>query len=141
MPNYQYFPIVADALSIVGFGITCWVLLVTRALRNDFLNRVRIPEIRADLERYSGELISAMNARDGAATLAVCSRTHATLEMLKMKISSGHRPRVEQLLSKLENVLVTRNATSVTVQPVYDGILGLIELMSQLQKDSNWSGK
>ena len=137
----QIYSTTADTLSILGFGITFWVLWVTTRLRKEFLNRVRLPEMHADLERYSGELITAMNARDSATTLTVCSKTQATLEMLKLKIENKHNPRIDQLLAKLSHVLATRNATIATVQPVYDGILGLLELMSQLQKDANWSVK
>ena len=137
----QISSIAADTLSILGFGITCWVLWVTTRLRKEFLNRVRLPEMHADLERYSGELITAMNVRDKATTLTVCSKTQVALEMLKLKIEKKHHLRIEQLLAKINDVLATRDATSAKVRPVYDGILGLLELMSQLQKDANWSVK
>jgi hypothetical protein len=93
------------------------------------------------LEKYSGELITAMNARDSATTLAVCSKTQAAVEMLRQKINNKYHLRVDALLDKLSHVLATRNATSVTVQPVYDGMIGLLELLNQLEKDANWSGK
>lgn len=61
--------------------------------------------------------------------------------MLRQKINNKYHLRVDTLLNKLSHVLATRNATSVTVQPVYDGMIGLLELLNQLEKDANWSGK
>ena len=131
----------ADVLSVFGFGITCWVAFVTTRLRNEFLSRVRLPELHADLEKYSGELITAMNSKDNVTTLSVCAKIQATLETLKQKLDKKHRSRADWLLEKLSNVAASRNATSASIQPIYDGIIGLLELMSQLQKDANWSRK
>lgn len=141
MSAAQIFSAIADSLSVLGFGATCWVLWVTTRLRKEFLSRVRLPEMHADLEKYSGELVTALKARDSRTALSVCSRTQATLEMLKEKIDAQHHPRIDTLLEQLRVVLTSRNATNATTQPVYDGIIGLLELMSQLQKDANWSRK
>lgn len=138
----------ADWLSLAGFALTLWVLVVTRGLRREFTLRGRTPEIRKSLASRTRSLLEALNAapagkKEIAATLAEC---RALLENLTPKLPRGERGSVAALVSRLKGkkqgfftLLPVTEYSDDELWNIFADLQGIVAGLEQREKDASWS--
>ena len=138
----------ADWLSLVGFALTIWVLVVTRGLRREFTLRGRTPELRKSLASRTRSLLEALNAaptgkKEIAATLAECK---ALLENLKPKLPRGERGSVAALIGRLKGkkqglftILPVTEYSDDELWNIFADLQGIVASLEQREKDASWS--
>lgn len=138
----------ADWLSLAGFALTLWVLVVTRGLKREFTLRGRTPEIRKSLASRTSSLLDALRAapagkKEIAVTFAECK---ALLESLEQKLPRGERGSVAALISKLKGkkkgvfkLLPVTEYNDDELWNIFADLQGIIASLEQREKDASWS--
>jgi hypothetical protein len=146
--SFNWLSPLADWLSLFGFALTVWVLLVTNGLRRDFTLRGRTPEIRKSLASRTRSLLEALNAvpagkKEIAATLAEC---RALLENLKLKLPRRERGDVTALISRLKGkkqgffkLLPVTEYNDDELWNIFADLQGIVASLEQREKDATWS--
>lgn len=129
---------VADWVGIVGFLLTIRVWWVTRGLSKVFLNRARIPEIRGDLTKLSSELLKAIQTRGPDDIGNIYSRIESSLDAAAGKVSFWRRGSLKDLRIKVKGLRQSGAFSIEEVKPVYDELLGVVEMLRNIEKDVAW---
>lgn len=140
------FEIVADVSSILSFLGTLVVWWQVRSIKRSFLQRARLPELSKELSRISKALLEVL--RDPSRTFGKeVARLIAVLFSLTTKTERIERDLVTGLLIKC-GVRHPRWALWKTIDPlpltrvraweIYEESEGLIESLTQSQKDLEW---
>lgn len=143
------FSSVADALSVVGFVVTCWVAWQAKNIHRYFFNRVRIGEILPELANEADELLLALKAWEsangtGRETYIVLSRLKGRLLNLKRKVGPDEKKTVVNLLAKIEKksfYFVPGKITDISRDEAWDiatDYAGMISQVTGGHKDSSW---
>lgn len=128
----------ADWATVAGLCATIWVLWVTIGLKRSFLNRARLPEIRTDLEKFSTQLLKAIQASSSDDTLAACAKIHAALESTKVKLEKTERKRVSSLLKRIDAIRASFPFDPDPAKSIYTDLIGTIEMIKNVEKDVSW---
>lgn len=147
MPNWL--PGAADALSVISFFMTLYVLWATRQLRQTFVKKARTPELRKALVKEVSKLPASLRDwnNDKLQTLEVISTITPQLISLKNKCSSGEKKAISALISKYSerpSVWIfwkkrpIRDYTGDEIWDTYFELLHIIEAANQREQDSNW---
>lgn len=142
-----WFSPLADILSVIGFGITIWVLIVTRSLRRTFALRARTPELRRSLNATAKSLpalLSDWPAKKNE-TLVVIANAHAVLENLLAKLPRNERASVARLAKTMRGRrtgffghLPIAAYTDDDLWNVFADLQGVIAGLEQREKDATW---
>ncbi|WP_312406530.1 hypothetical protein [Pseudomonas rhodesiae] len=143
------FSSVADALSVVGFAVTCWVAWQAKNIRRYFFNRVRIGEILPELTKEADELLLALKAWEstngtGRETYIVLARLKGRLLNLKHKVVADEKKTLVSLLAKIEKkkfYVVAGKITDITQDDAWEiatDYAGMISQVAGGHKDSSW---
>lgn len=138
---------VADVLSLVGFGLTVWVLIVTRSLKRTFALRARTPELRRSLERSAKKLPSLLGAwpQSKNETLALLANARAVLENLSAKLPRSERGTVDRLVRNMHGrragmftYMTISHYTDDDLWKIFADLQGVIASLEQREKDASW---
>ncbi len=129
---------VADVLGIIGFVITLLVWRVTGKLSKKFLRRARLPQIRGDLSQLSGELLIAMKPKNSDDVGGVLSRIESSLDSAADKISFWSAGDIRDLRKRVKVARLKGMVGVGEIRPLYDELLGIIEFIKNIEKDSSW---
>lgn len=138
---------VADVLSLVGFGLTVWVLIVTRSLKRTFALRARTPELRKSLEGSAKKLPALLSEwpQSKNETLVLLASARAVLENLSEKLPRSERGAVDRLIGEMHGrragmfaSMATANYTDDQIWKIFAGLQGVIASLEQREKDASW---
>ena len=143
------FSSVADAVSVLGFAVTCWVAWEAKNIRSYFFNRVRIGEILPDLVKDSDELLESLKRWDltdgtGRETHVVLSRVRGRLLNLRYKVSSDERKTLVGILGKIEKkkfYFFSGRITDISLDEAWEILADYAGMISQVtggHNDSSW---
>lgn len=138
---------IADILSLLGFGLTVWVLIVTRSLKRTFALRARTPELRKSLEA-SAKKLSALLGRwpeSKNETFALIANARAVLENLSAKLPRSEKSAVACLVKEMRG----RREGWLTYTPIaryteddlwkiFADLQGVIASLEQRERDASW---
>jgi hypothetical protein len=137
----------ADVLSLIAFGMTVWVLVVTRSLKRTFALRARTPQLRRSLAATAKSLpplIGAWPQRKND-TLQVLANTRAILENLRRKLPRSERASVKRLVRDLHgrrNGLFRHVPLSQYEEDdlwtIFADLQAMITSLEQREKDATW---
>jgi hypothetical protein len=145
-PLWSWVSPAADVVTLIGFGITVWVLIQTFRLRKDFASRARVPDIRKSLEHEGSELVRCLDvwpakSREAMASL---SRTRGILGNLSKKLDGDNRALTRKLMRSLDRkrfAFFGQKRAPLDVDTAwrhYADIQQLIAALEQHEKDYVW---
>jgi hypothetical protein len=138
----------ADIASLVSVLVTFAVWFQTRSIKKSFALKARLPEISTTLTEISTSLLRGLQDGIGNATHADIARLNALLVNLRPKLSRSERELVTKLLDRCGTrphrwtiwTGAKRSHLSRDEEwEIYNETQGLIEVLRQVTKDSNWS--
>lgn len=132
------FSLLADVVTLVSAVATGWVLWETFGLKGRMLNRARVPELRADLGRLSGDLLKAIQARNEEDIASSLAKIHSTLNSTSQRLSGENRRKVEVLIFSIESARQSIALESLTLRSLYAELMGVVEMLKNLEKDASW---
>lgn len=140
----QWVQDINTGLSILGFGITLYVLFEIKLIKNTFLSRARLPEIIRDLESAGSTLSDQLGQWPSQRNEAICQiKVAASL----LKSASFMVPTAERNeLLKTHKKLVGAAQSHSSKQPIstdsiwdlYSDIQSSIASMTQISKNNRW---
>lgn len=139
----SYFPSwvadVASIMSIVGFVVTCFLLLEARKIRQSFIRKVRIPEIVSELDSISSELIAALKSykSENRSAHEKIQKASALMESILPKISANSSDRV-QLFIKSSKTSLNGTLDEDVCWRLYGELSGVVTYLQQISKDTKW---
>ncbi|EMR0601747.1 TPA: hypothetical protein ACKPYB_001206 [Stenotrophomonas maltophilia] len=129
---------VADVLGIVGFIVTLFVWRLTGKLSKKFLRRARVPQLRGDLSQLSSELLIAMKPKNIDDVGGILSRIESSLDSAAGKISFWSRGDIRRLRKKIKVVRLENVYEVSRIRPIHNEVLGVIEVLKNIEKDNSW---
>lgn len=105
---------IASTASLVGLGVTIWVLINVRNIRNSYIFAIRVPDLLKQLKTHTKKLSEHMNDFDGL------------YNQIRLEIAL-----IEEVLRSLRGKLDRRARTSV------DALLKLIKAYDWKARDKN----
>jgi hypothetical protein len=143
---------VADVLSVIGFGLTIWLLVATSRLKNSFRNRVRSADLYKALIADDAKLVVALSSwpTDKKDALQILRTLRSQLESLKSRSAKEHVPPIKKLIKRLNEETAWYWAWYKKARPLKDHtfdeifdihieLLGVLETAKQHDIDANWS--
>jgi hypothetical protein len=137
MENYFFY--IGSVCSILGLGVSIWVLWSVKRLRSHFLIKARVPELTKALASHAKTLSIVLGnydegSRDVKTTFKVCE---STLKNLEPKLFGSEKIATKSLLKKLSKS--QKSLDKEKAWTLYNDLQALIESLKHLQKDSKWS--
>lgn len=135
----QWVTNLGNIASIIGMGISLYVLFEVRNIKRRFLFKARIPELVASLRKQAKELNSLLRTFDRSANeieaaLSVCEATVANLAP-KLQGETRKAARSFQEHVKQRQAPISKEYT----YQLYAKLQALIEAVSHVERDINWS--
>ncbi|WP_458733633.1 hypothetical protein [Alteromonas macleodii] len=130
---------IASIVSIIGFIVTCFLLVEARKIRNSFMRKARIPEIVNDLDRISGDLIANLKQYDNESRSAheKIQKATALLESILPKIPDSQKEKVQSFIDgtneAISNTLNEDSSWNVSTE-----LSGVVTYLQQIAKDTRW---
>lgn len=131
-------------LSLLGFGITLYVLFEVKFIKNTFLSRARLPELIRDLEKAGSVLNGQLGQWPSQRNEALCQiKVAASL----LKSASAMVPKTEREELLKTHKKLTDAAQSFSSQQgisidfvwdLYSDIQSDIASMTQVSKNNRW---
>ncbi|WP_284617468.1 hypothetical protein [Aquabacterium humicola] len=143
----QWVSPVADLLSLVGFGITVWVLVVTRSLKRAFALRARTPELRKSLAASAKSLPTLIRTwpLSRSDTLGELANVRALLENLRIKLPRSERATIDQLIRALRGRrkallrwIPASEYAEDDLWKIFADLQGVVTALEQREKDAKW---
>lgn len=130
---------IASIVSIIGFIVTCFLLVEARKIRNSFMRKARIPEIVNDLDRISGDLIANLKQYNNESRSAheKIQKATALLESILPKIPDSQKEKVQSFIDgtneAISNTLNEDSSWNVSTE-----LSGVVTYLQQIAKDTRW---
>jgi len=127
--------------SIVGLGITVWVLLKVRKIQRGYLLRARLPALGRRLGRHRSNLASLLDeypssAREVQAELKKCRATLRSLRRMVGRALGVELNRIERRIAHICGL--SEAATANQIWELYGDLGGLEEDVRNLVEDVEW---
>jgi len=137
---------IASVSSILGLGLTVWLLVEAKKIRNSFLRRARLPEVIKELSKANNKISKHLGnwsteEREGIKQFTIAKEL---LESLQQKLPDIEKKKVTIYTQTLEIrryfflKSTISEATEDEAWKLYTGLSGIITSLNQLQKDSRW---
>lgn len=140
----QWIQDMETGLSLLGFGITLYVLFEVKFIKNTFLSRARLPELIKDLQKAGSVLNGQLDQWPAQRNEALCQiKVAASL----LKSASTMLPKSERKeLLKTHKKLTSAAQSFSSQQPLstdfiwdlYSDIQSSIASMTQVSKNNRW---
>lgn len=133
--------VVGNLSSIVGLGITFWILLKVRKIQRSYLLRARLPALGRKLGRHRSSLAGLLDgypesAREVQTELKKC---RATLRSLRPMLGAALRAdlsRIERRIAQICGLSETEREN--LIWELYGDVGGLEEDVRNLMEDIKW---
>lgn len=138
---------VADVLSVLGFGMTLWVLLLTRSIKRTFALRARTPQLRLSLTAAVNSLRPLIkdwptNRNDA---LGVLANARALLENLQAKLPRNDRAAVDRIVRELNGRRISlfrrihpAEYSEDDLWKIFADLQAVVTSLEQREKDVTW---
>jgi len=142
----QWIQNLSIVFSLIGFVVTCFLLIEARDIKNSFLRKARIPEIVTELTDVSIKLARNLRKWDSESNLALARLeiSKSLLESIEKKLPNHEKKKVANLIGKLnvKKWFFFKVPISVLEKDqawdLYTELSGVITSLTQLEKDSKW---
>ena len=127
--------------SIVGLGVTVWVLLKVRKIQKSYLLRARLPVLGRKLGRHRSNLASLLDGYPESAreVQAELKRCRATLRSLGAIVSGALRADLNRIERRVAGICgLWEAATADEIWELYADLGGLEEDVRNLIEDIKW---
>ncbi len=132
--------------SIIGLGLSVFLFIEARKIKNSFLRRARLPEVLKELSQSNNKISKNLKnwdteSREGIEQFSI---VRELLENLLLKLPDIEKKKVSAFIRTLETRkfwIIKKPIMQVTndqAWELYTGLSGLITSLKQLQKDSKW---
>lgn len=140
----QWIQDINTGLSLLGFGITLYVLFEVKFIKSTFLSRARLPELIRDLEKAGSVLNGQLGQWPAQRNEALCQiKVAASL----LKSASAMVPKTERdellkthekLTGAAKNFSSQQAISTDFVWDLYSDIQSSIASMTQVSKNNRW---
>ena len=138
---------IASISSIVGLGISIYLLIAIKNIKKSFLRRARLPEIVIELTVVHKDLFNNLKDWNNESKLGIekIKISMGIFENLRTKLPDAERKLVNQYLKKLRPkkylffTTTIKNIESDAAWDLYSDLSGLITCLNQLKEDSRWN--
>lgn len=140
----QWIQDIETGLSLLGFGITLYVLFEVKFIKNTFLSRARLPELIKDLQKAGSVLNGQLDQWPAQRNEALC-QIKVAASLLKSASTMLPKSEREELL-KTHKKLTSAAQSFSSQQPLstdsiwdlYSDIQSSIASMTQVSKNNRW---
>ncbi|MEJ8675690.1 hypothetical protein [Chromobacterium amazonense] len=131
-------------VSFIGFGITIYVLIEVRSIKNSFLRKARLPEVIRDLSKAGSALSSTLSGGVSQRNESHCQiKIAASLIKSTIRIlPKEEKEEIVRVYSKLataaSDINYPRLSNEDALWDLYSDIQSAISSMKQLVKNLKW---
>lgn len=133
-------------LSIVGFAISIWLLIMAKDIRKSFLRRARLPEVIKELNSASKKLSEHLKnwTTDEKEVIMQLSISKALLENLIPKVPEAEQKKCKDFINTMapkKFYIFSSQFSKVTEDQawvLYTLLSEVTTMLTQLAKDSKW---
>ena len=136
--------ILGNVASIIGLGVTVWVLYRVRNIEKAFLKQAILPPTMRVLRRYLGNLERAIETKSRQATLQELERCRSLLNASHGYLDGHRRESCEQTVQVIENVCQLFSAEIefwTGCDRAISRLYGVHEDLKTLVKEMEWRTK
>lgn len=131
---------IGNVASILGIGLSLYVIYNVREIRKSYLFTARAPALVKSLRAHSSKIKDlleefATSIEEIEAELARCS---PILESLKRKVGRQERRSISEVIQQIASNKSLSTGSKDTVWDIYKELLKVEEEMTNLQKDKQW---
>lgn len=151
--NSSYLPIwlidLGTIVTIAGFILTIWLLIITGSIRRSFMSKARLPEIIEDLKVSFEKLSEHLKVKDWSTEKVYAatelSKIRALLENAADKLPDIEKKKCNIVIKKMtkKRWLFIRMSLSVLEEEqaweLYVDLNGIITVLTQFEQDSKWN--
>lgn len=132
---------IVNVLSVLGFGVTIYVMFGVRQIKNNYTSRIRVPELRLKLIELISGIGDLLNdyANNTNQIAPQMEQTESVLKAIKKRLGRAEAKKIQQvllLMSKLQNNLT---GEEVQVRNIYNRLHGVSTELEQWENDMKWS--
>ena len=140
LASNEYFVAIVNTISFLDFIVTIPVFFGVRAIRKNYVSRVRIPQHLEKIKHFTSSLLTLIpNIDTGKEEIKLTlGQTRIQFEFLTKKINNPlkkHTRKLKKEIKKLENSDVL---TEKSLRTVHRNIHLVINRIETNQEDANW---
>jgi hypothetical protein len=132
---------IVNVLSVLGFGVTIYVMFGVRQIKNNYTSRIRVPELRMKLGEYISSIGGFLNdyANNKNKISPQLEQTKSVLKAIKKRLGRVEAKKINEVLVLMNNLQINLTNQEVHVREIYDRLHGIIEELEQWENDMKWS--
>lgn len=136
----EWLSIIGSVASIVGIGLSIYVIYNLRQIRKSYIFTARAPDLVKALRSHSSKIKDLLNEFETSideieAELARCS---PVLESLRTKVGRQERRSISDVVRLISANKTLSAGSKNAVWDIYKELLKVEEEMRNLQKDKQW---
>jgi Fe-S-cluster formation regulator IscX/YfhJ len=122
-------------LSVLGFIVTVYVGFGVRKIKNQFVAKVRVPELKSQLNLHVSTLSGYLNdyKNNSNAIDIEIARIEPVLQAIKKRFKWSETVKIKQTLKLLKN---RRNVDGT--RDIFNSLHGVIAELEQWENDKKW---
>jgi hypothetical protein len=131
--------VIADVVSIIGFGLTIYVFLGVKRIRKQFLSRATLPGLLRDLKLRASELNRSLVKfeESGQTILTILARCETIIDNLKGRVPNSNFVNIRTLKKAIRTYRADSNVDNAW--DVYNQLQAVIDDLKYFNKDRLWS--
>jgi hypothetical protein len=136
--NIYGLDLLAVLASIVGCGVSLYVLREVTGIKKKYLFRIRVPEIIKSITSYTSDLSEKLEhfEENRKVISVIFVRCNSTLEILESKLKGNSKRHLQDIKENLKN----KNSFNYDeAWVIYGQLLGLLDYLKESKKDLQWS--
>lgn len=128
-----------NLLSILGFFVTIYVGFGIRKIRSQYVAKIRVPALKAQLQNHVSTLSSYLNDYTNNKNLIVTeiAQLDPVLHALKKRLKWSERNKIKQVLDMLERRRKYMENNEAGVREFFNYLHGLISELEQWENDKS----
>lgn len=143
-PTVEYlttpkFTAFVNFLSILGFIVTIYVGLGIRKIRNQYAAKIRVPELKEQLQKHVSNLSGFLNdyANNINSIAIEIAQLEPVLQAIKKRLKWSERGKINKALKMLTNRQKYIQGNENGVRNIFNFLYGLISELEQWENDKN----
>lgn len=132
---------IVNVLSVLGFGVTIYVMFGVRQIKNNYTSRIRVPELRVKLGEYISNIGDFLNdyANNTNQIAPQLEQTESVLKAIKKRLGRVEAKKIQEVLVLMNNLQINLTGQEDQVRNIYNRLHGVNAELEQWENDMKWS--
>jgi hypothetical protein len=130
-----------NVLSVLGFGVTIYVMFGVRQIKNNYTSRIRVPELRLKLGEHISNIGGFLNdyANNTNQIAPQLEQTESVLKAIKKRLGRVEAKKIQEVLVLMNNLQSNLKGQEEPVRNIYNRLHGVNAELEQWENDMKWS--